>query len=56
MNMIELRFTIVDLRLIESGLVIQEQVTNIYKDANEITAMTVAFIKTLRNRKSKIGN
>lgn len=38
--------------LVESGLVPQEQVTDIYKETNEILAMTVASIKTLRNRKS----
>ena len=38
--------------LVESGLVPQEQVANAYKETNEILAMTVASIKTLRNRKS----
>jgi four helix bundle protein len=38
--------------LVEAELVKQEQVTDIYKETNEILAMTVASIKTLRNRKS----
>jgi four helix bundle protein len=38
--------------LVESGLVQQEQVSDIYKETNEITAMIVASIKTLRARKS----
>jgi four helix bundle protein len=38
--------------LIESGLVPKEQITEIYKETNEILAMTVASIKTLRNRQS----
>jgi four helix bundle protein len=38
--------------LVESGLVPKEQITEIYKETNEILAMTVASIKTLRNRKS----
>ena len=38
--------------LIEAGLVKQDQVTDIYKETNEILAMTVASIKTLPNRKS----
>lgn len=38
--------------LVEADLVKQDQVTNIYKETNEILAMTVASIKTLRNRKS----
>lgn len=38
--------------LIESGLAQREQVSDIYKETNEILAMTVASIKTLRNRKS----
>jgi four helix bundle protein len=37
--------------LVEAELVKQEQVTDIYKETNEILAMTVASIKTLRNRK-----
>lgn len=38
--------------LVEAGLVQQEHVSDIYKETNEIPAMTVASIKTLRNRKS----
>ena len=38
--------------LIESGLVPSEQISSIYKEADEILAVTVASIKTLRNRKS----
>ncbi len=38
--------------LVESGLVPQEQIAHIQKETNEILAMTVASIKTLRNRKS----
>jgi four helix bundle protein len=38
--------------LIEAELVKQGLVTDIYKETNEILAMTVASIKTLRNRKS----
>ncbi len=38
--------------LVESGLISQEQVNEVYKETNEILAMTVASIKTLRNRKS----
>jgi four helix bundle protein len=38
--------------LVESGLVPKEQITEIYKETNEILAMTVASIKTLRNRQS----
>jgi four helix bundle protein len=38
--------------LAEAGLVPQEQVADAYKETNEILAMTVASIKTLRNRKS----
>jgi four helix bundle protein len=38
--------------LVESGLVQEEQVSDMYKETNEIVAMTVASIKTLRNRKS----
>ena len=37
--------------LVETGIVSQEQVADIYKETNEIIAMTVASIKTLRNRK-----
>lgn len=38
--------------LVEAELVPQEQVSNIYKETNEILAMTVSSIKTLRARKS----
>ena len=37
--------------LVEAGLIPQEQVTDTYKETNEILAMTVASIKTPRNRK-----
>jgi four helix bundle protein len=40
--------------LIESGLVAAAQVTELIKEANEILAMTVASIKTLRARKGAI--
>ena len=44
--------------LVESGLISQNQITDIYKETNEILAMTVSSIKTLRNRptQSKIVN
>ena len=38
--------------LVEAGLVAQDQIASIYKEADELLAMTVASIKTLRNRKS----
>ncbi len=38
--------------LVETGLLSQEQIANIHKETDEILAMTVASIKTLRNRKS----
>ena len=38
--------------LVEAEIVSQNQITGIYKEADEILAMTVASIKTLRNRKS----
>ena len=38
--------------LTESGIVPEEQVRIIYKETDEILAMTVASLKTLRNRKS----
>lgn len=38
--------------LVEAGIIQQEQVSDTHKEANEILAMTVASIKTLRNRKS----
>jgi four helix bundle protein len=37
--------------LVEAGLAPQEQIANIHKETDEILAMTVAFIKTLRNHK-----
>ncbi|MFZ5878389.1 MAG: four helix bundle protein [Chloroflexota bacterium] len=42
--------------LVEAGLLPQEQAESTYKETNEILSMTVASIKTLRNRKSKIVN
>ena len=38
--------------LVEAGLVPQDQIADVYKETGEILAMTVASIKTLRNRKS----
>lgn len=38
--------------LVEAEVVPQSQIANIYKETDEILAMTVASIKTLRNRKS----
>ena len=38
--------------LTEAGLVSQSQIADIYKETDEILAMTVASIKTFRNRKS----
>ena len=38
--------------LVEAGLVPQNQIADIYKETDEILAMTVASIKTLRTRKS----
>jgi four helix bundle protein len=38
--------------LVEAGLVPQDQINTLYKETDEILAMTVASIKTLRNRKS----
>ena len=38
--------------LIEAGLVPQNQIASIYKETDEILAMTVASLKTRRNRKS----
>ncbi|MBI2330716.1 MAG: four helix bundle protein [Chloroflexi bacterium] len=38
--------------LVEADIIPQEQVSAIYKETNEILAMTVASLKTLRNRKS----
>jgi four helix bundle protein len=43
--------------LTEAGLVSQNQIAEIYKETDEILAMTIASIKTLRNRpQSKIVN
>lgn len=38
--------------LVEAGLVPESQIADIYKETDEILSMTVASIKTLRNRKS----
>src|SRR5512142_741637 len=38
--------------LVEAGLVPQSQIVDIYKETDEILAMTVSSIKTLRNHKS----
>ena len=38
--------------LVEAGLVSNEQIADLHKETDEILAMTVASIKTLRNRKS----
>lgn len=38
--------------LVEADIIPQEQVSVIYKETNEILAITVASLKTLRNRKS----
>jgi four helix bundle protein len=38
--------------LVEAKLVPQEQVESIYKERDEILSMTIASIKTLRNRGS----
>jgi len=37
--------------LVEAGLAPKEQIVGIHKETDEILAMTVASIKTLRNRK-----
>ncbi|HSL45962.1 MAG TPA: four helix bundle protein [Anaerolineales bacterium] len=37
--------------LVETGLVPQNQIAGIYKETDEILSVTVASIKTLRNRK-----
>ncbi|MBN2116931.1 MAG: four helix bundle protein [Anaerolineales bacterium] len=42
--------------LVEAGLIPESQIASIYKETDEILAMTVASIKTLRNRKSSIVN
>lgn len=38
--------------LVEAEIVPQSQIANIYKETDEILAMTIASIKTLRSRKS----
>ena len=38
--------------LVEAELVAQEQIKNLYQETDEILAMTVASLKTLRSRKS----
>lgn len=38
--------------LVEAGFVTESQITEIYKETDEILSMTIASIKTLRNRKS----
>jgi four helix bundle protein len=38
--------------LVEAGLVPQTQIADIYKETDEILAMTVASLKTLRSRQS----
>ena len=38
--------------LVEADLIPQEQISAIHKETSEILAMTVASLKTLRNRKS----
>jgi len=38
--------------LVEAGLAPKDQIASLYKETDEILAMTVASIKTLRNRKS----
>ena len=38
--------------LVEASLVRQDEIAGIYKETNEILSMTIASIKTLRNRKS----
>ena len=38
--------------LVEAGIISQSQIANIYKETDEILAMTVSSIKTLRNRRS----
>ena len=42
--------------LVEAGQLSQEKISPIAKETNKIIAMTVASIKTLRARKSKIQN
>lgn len=38
--------------LVEAGLAPEEQLASIHKETDEVLAMTIASIKTLRNRKS----
>jgi len=38
--------------LVEAGFIPENQIAEIYKETDEILAMTIASIKTLRNRKS----
>jgi four helix bundle protein len=38
--------------LVESGLIPESQIADIYKETDEILSMTVSSIKTLRNHKS----
>ena len=38
--------------LVEANLIPQEQIKTVYKETDKILAMTVASLKTLRNRKS----
>src|SRR5512145_956000 len=37
--------------LVEAGIAPKDQIASLYKETDEILAMTVASIKTLRNRK-----
>jgi hypothetical protein len=37
--------------IIEAGLIEEKQISDLYKEANEILAMVVASIKTARKRK-----
>jgi len=38
--------------LVEANLVPQNQISDVYKETDEILAMTIASLKTLRNRQS----
>ena len=40
--------------LVEAGLVPENQIASVYKETDEILAMTIASIKTCRNRKSNV--
>ncbi len=42
--------------LVEAGLAPKDEIAALYRETDEILAMTVASIKTLRNRKSEIVN